>query len=46
MGCLVLPSGNMNTLQRVQLIDELDATVVCATPTYALRLAQDATGRS
>ena len=41
MGCLVLPSGNMNTPQRVQLIDELDATVVCATPTYALRLAQE-----
>ena len=42
MGCLVLPSGNMNTPARVQLIDEMDATVVCATPTYALRLAQEA----
>jgi phenylacetate-CoA ligase len=41
MGCLVLPSGNMNTPQRVHLIDELQATVVCATPTYALRLAQE-----
>ncbi len=42
MGCMVLPSGNMNTPNRVQLIDELDATVVCATPTYALRLGQEA----
>ena len=42
MGCLVLPSGNMNTANRVQLIDELGATVVCATPTYALRLGQEA----
>jgi phenylacetate-CoA ligase len=43
MGCLVLPSGNMNTPQRVQLIDEMNATVVCATPTYALRMAQEGT---
>lgn len=42
MGCLVLPSGNMTTPQRVQLIHEMQATVVCATPTYALRLAQEA----
>ncbi len=42
MGCLVLPSGNMTTPQRVQLIHEMKATVVCATPTYALRLAQEA----
>lgn len=42
LGCLVLPSGNMTTPNRVGLIDELDATVVCATPTYALRLAQEA----
>ena len=42
MGCLVLPSGNMNTPNRVRLVDEMKATVVCATPTYALRLAQEA----
>jgi phenylacetate-CoA ligase len=42
MGCLVLPSGNMHTAGRVELIDEMKATVVCATPTYALRLAQEA----
>ncbi len=42
MGCLVIPSGNMTTSQRVEMIDEMEATVVCATPTYALRLAQEA----
>jgi phenylacetate-CoA ligase len=42
IGCLVLPSGNMTTPARVSLIDEMRATVVCATPTYALRLAQEA----
>ena len=42
MGCMVLPSGNMNTAGRMELIDEMKATVVCATPTYALRLAQEA----
>ncbi len=42
IGCLVLPSGNINTSQRVGLIEEMGATVVCATPTYALRLAQEA----
>lgn len=44
MGCLVLPSGNMNTAGRAALIDEMRATVVCATPTYALRLGQEAEG--
>ncbi len=42
MGCLVLPSGGMLTPNRVKLIDDMKATVVCATPTYALRLAQEA----
>ena len=40
MGCLVLPSGNMNTEGRVKQIVEMGATVVCATPTYALRMGQ------
>ena len=42
MGCMVLPSGNMATPNRVRVIEELGATVVCATPTYALRMAQEA----
>ncbi|HEX9823155.1 MAG TPA: AMP-binding protein [Actinomycetota bacterium] len=42
MGCLVLPGGAMTTEQRVRTIDEMGATVVCSTPTYALRMAQEA----
>lgn len=42
IGCLVLPGGNMTTEQRVRLIEELGVTVVCSTPTYALRMAQEA----
>ena len=40
IGCLVLPSGNMTTEGRVKQIVEMGATVVCATPTYALRMGQ------
>lgn len=42
MGCLVLPSGNMTTENRVRQIAEMGVTTVCATPTYALRMAQEA----
>jgi phenylacetate-CoA ligase len=42
MGCLVLPGGNMTTEGRVKQIMDLNATVVCSTPTYALRMAQEA----
>jgi phenylacetate-CoA ligase len=42
MGCLVLPSGNMTTENRIKQLLEMGATVVCATPTYALRMAQEA----
>jgi phenylacetate-CoA ligase len=42
MGCLVLPSGNMTTEARVKQLVEMGATTVCATPTYALRMAQEA----
>ena len=40
IGCLVLPSGNMTTENRVKQIVEMGATTVCATPTYALRMGQ------
>ena len=40
LGALVIPSGNMTTENRVRQIVEMDATTVCATPTYALRMAQ------
>jgi phenylacetate-CoA ligase len=42
LGSLVLPSGNMTTDARVKQIVEMGATVVCATPTYALRMGQAA----
>ena len=42
LGCLVLPGGNMTTDARVRQIVEMGATVVCSTPTYALRMAQEA----
>ncbi len=42
IGALVIPSGNMNTENRVRQIVEMDVTTVCATPTYAIRLALEA----
>jgi phenylacetate-CoA ligase len=42
IGCLVLPGGNMTTEARVRQIMNTGATVVCSTPTYALRMAQEA----
>jgi hypothetical protein len=32
----------MTTEARVRMLAECDATVVCSTPTYALRMAQEA----
>jgi phenylacetate-CoA ligase len=42
LGCLTLPGGAMTTEQRVRQIVDLGATVVASTPTYALRMAQEA----
>ena len=42
IGCLVLPGGNMSTEARVRMLADNGATVVCSTPTYALRMAQEA----
>jgi phenylacetate-CoA ligase len=42
MGCLVLPGGALTTEQRVKQIVDMGATVVASTPTYALRMAQEA----
>lgn len=39
-GCLVVPGGGMNSLGRLELIESSGATVVCCTPSYALRLAE------
>jgi phenylacetate-CoA ligase len=42
MGCLVLPGGAAPTEARVRQIVDMGATVVASTPTYALRMAQEA----
>ena len=39
-GNLSIPMGGMSTEQRINLIGDLNATVVCCTPTYALRMAE------
>jgi phenylacetate-CoA ligase len=38
IGCLTLPSGGATTEGRIRTIMDMGATVVCSTPTYALRL--------
>ena len=40
VGALAIPGGGMPTEQRVQAILETGSTVLCCTPTYALRLAE------
>ncbi len=40
LGRLCLPGGGMSSESRLKLIEENRATVVCCTPTYALRLAE------
>ena len=41
-GTLVIPSGGLSTFSRLDLLAELEATIVCCTPTYALRMAEAA----
>jgi phenylacetate-CoA ligase len=40
IGAHVIPAGGMSSHLRLSLIETLGATVVCCTPTYALRLAE------
>jgi phenylacetate-CoA ligase len=40
LGALALPGGAMDSHQRLLSIIENEATVLCSTPTYALRLAE------
>lgn len=42
IGAMVLPGGSLSTEARLRQILDLDATVLCSTPTYTLRLAQEA----
>lgn len=40
VGALCLPAGGLTSLARLRLILDTGATVLCCTPTYALRLAE------
>ncbi|MGH9158452.1 MAG: phenylacetate--CoA ligase family protein [Vicinamibacteraceae bacterium] len=42
LGALCVPGGGMPSQLRLAIIDAVGATVVCCTPTYALRLAEAA----
>lgn len=37
---MMIPGGGWDSLQRLHMMRDLGATVVCCTPTYALRLAE------
>lgn len=40
LGCLCIPGGGMTTTARLQTIIDTQATVICCTPTYAIRMAE------
>ncbi len=40
IGAMLIPGGGWDSLQRLQVMRDLGATVLCCTPTYALRLAE------
>jgi phenylacetate-CoA ligase len=40
VGALAIPGGGLSTEQRLEQLLETGATVLCCTPTYALRLAE------
>ncbi len=40
IGAMAIPGGTMDSVQRLQAILDNGATVLCSTPTYALRLAE------
>ncbi len=40
LGCLSIPGGGLNSVGRLSLVIENNVTVLCCTPTYALRLAE------
>jgi len=42
VGAIVIPGGAMTTEQRLRTMVDLKATVLCSTPTYAVRLAEAA----
>lgn len=40
MGCLCIPGGGLSSLARIEGILDNEATVLCCSPTYAIRLAE------
>ncbi len=40
VGAMMIPGGGWDSIQRLRVMRDLGATVVCCTPTYALRLAE------
>jgi phenylacetate-CoA ligase len=40
IGCMCIPGGGMRSAARVSAILETGATILCCTPTYAIRLAE------
>jgi phenylacetate-CoA ligase len=42
VGAMAIPGGGMQTDQRLQAMLDNDASVLCCTPTYALRMADEA----
>ncbi|MGQ0711674.1 MAG: phenylacetate--CoA ligase family protein [Rhodoferax sp.] len=40
VGALMLPGGGRDSLQRLEMMRDAGATVLCCTPSYALRLAE------
>jgi len=41
-GCLVIPAGGLGSESRLRMLLDNEATVLCCTPTYAIRLAESA----
>jgi phenylacetate-CoA ligase len=40
IGAMMIPGGGWDSLQRLKMMGDLRATIVCCTPTYALRLSE------
>jgi phenylacetate-CoA ligase len=40
LSAMMIPGGGWDSLQRLHMMRDLGATVICCTPTYALRLAE------
>ena len=40
LGAMMIPGGGWDSMQRLHMMRDLGATVICCTPTYALRLAE------